>query len=107
MKHINVVISGQAGTGKSTICQLISNTLTENGFDNVKVFGEEGSTPKFIERFEDRLENMNKEDIAISLQTVQTARKNTSGQQEYHECLVCEGRGIVKYSSIVSEHKEK
>ena len=97
MKDINIIISGQVGTGKSTICQLISETLAEHNFTNVEICGEEENSQRFKETFEDRLKNINKEDISINLCTVQTKRDKYK-QGDRHQCLICKGEGVVEYT---------
>jgi len=76
MKNLNIVIAGQVMTGKTTVCQLIENTLREHGFNNIKISGEEENNIRRMTRtLPDRIKNMGK-DIKIEIRTVQFKREH-------------------------------
>ncbi len=74
MRDLNITISGEAGTGRTTICQLISETLQSHGFDNIEISGEDDNSSNIQKTQTKRLKNMRKDDMIISIKTIQICR---------------------------------
>lgn len=69
---LNIIISGTAGTGKSTISTLIAKTLEEHGFD-VSVNLLDGLTVDDITHLDERLARI-KDRSGITVTETQTSR---------------------------------
>jgi len=74
MNNLTITIEGQAGTGKTTLCQIIEKTLRKEGFKNVNVGGMEvENIDALVEKsYKKRLEYFkNKENFKIEINTKQ------------------------------------
>ena len=76
MKRIKILVEGLAGTGKTTISQLIEKTLIENGFPYVDILNEELGKVQLEKTYKDRINNMNKEKMLIDIESIQTNRES-------------------------------
>lgn len=72
--NITIKIIGQAGTGKSAICELIRETLTKHNFKEITTRDEEVSIIRDEKFKTDRLANVAKRTHAY-IETVQAHRK--------------------------------
>lgn len=74
MNQVTITIAGPAGSGKSTIAQMIARQLSNvNGFD-VVVFDEDGSSNDWDhDRIENSLDRLS-EHTAVTVSTVQSLR---------------------------------
>ncbi|MCK5612574.1 hypothetical protein KAR91_62460 [Candidatus Pacearchaeota archaeon] len=83
MDKIQVTVTGAMGSGKTTVCQLISKALSKEGFNNFVVVGEDENNEAMIERtYEKRLECLAGRDkdneLIIQLETKQLNRESST-----------------------------
>ena len=73
MNNLTITIEGQAGTGKTTICQFIEKALKKEGFKNIKISGEEENIVELVEKnYKKKLKALkNKVDFKIGINTKQ------------------------------------
>ena len=71
---ITISIAGAVGTGKTTLCQLISETLETWDFDVVVLDEDKSTFDKLTLR--DKVKSLILSGTAITIQTVQTNRES-------------------------------
>lgn len=76
MSELNIIISGTAGSGKTTVGELLNNLLTLHGFDCSFEDDEFSEAEKTIKFFQRRLDALNQRKTKIKIKTVQTMRRN-------------------------------
>jgi len=76
-KQLSVVISGGAGTGKTSVSLLIKRALKKAGFENTHIIDNEECTQQELTRLEGMLDNLDswKTDTEVTISEIQTARR--------------------------------
>jgi type II secretory pathway predicted ATPase ExeA len=80
---IEIVVSGDVGAGKSTICQLIEKALKGESLSNYTVTDEECLVKN--ETFSRRIEALKQKKVEIKIKVEQTSRERLKSQRENDE----------------------
>jgi type II secretory pathway predicted ATPase ExeA len=80
---IEIVVSGDVGAGKSTICQLIEKALKGESLSNYTVTDEECLVKN--ETFSRRIEALKQKKVEIKIKVKQTSRGVLKSQRENDE----------------------
>lgn len=79
---INIIISGEAGVGKTTICECIKNALNREGLTHWSIDGE-GDPPSFLRlTYSERIKSMKNNNIDIHIKTILLEEQE---EESHHE----------------------